>query len=101
MACRLFDFPSYYKRNSLSTHAKPPNWLLQPALQFDVRLSSAGDPLQHLKKSICVICVADYVYMTRYICIHVYLIMYTCKIIMYTCIDNYVYMQDDYVNKYT
>ena len=25
-----------------------------------------------------------YVYLTREICIHVYLIMYTCKIIMYT-----------------
>ena len=65
---------------------------------------SAADPLQHLKKNICVICVADYVYMTKKICIHVYLIMYICKIIMYTskiimytCIDNYVYMQDNYV----
>ena len=28
---------------------------------------------------------------------HVYLIMYTYKIIMHTCIDNYVYMQDDHV----
>ena len=23
--------------------------------------------------------------------------MYTCKVIMYTCIVNYVYMQDNYV----
>ena len=26
--------------------------------------------------------------------------MYTSKIIMYTCIDNYVYMQDNYVYMY-
>ena len=31
------------------------------------------------------------------LCIHVYLIMYTCKKIMYTCLDKYVYMQDSYV----
>ena len=34
----------------------------------------------------------NYVYMYRWLCLHVYLFMYTCKIIMYTCIDNYVYM---------
>ena len=33
------------------------------------------------------------VYMYRYLCIHAYLIMYTC-------ILNYVYMQDNYVYMY-
>ena len=52
-------------------------------------------------------CIDDYVYMQdnhvymyRWLCVHVYLIIYTCKIIMYTCIDNYVYMQDNYVYMY-
>ena len=37
-----------------------------------------------------------------YTCIdnYVYLIMYTCKMIMYTCMDNHVYMQDNYVYMY-
>ena len=39
-------------------------------------------------------CIHNNVYMQDN---HVYMIMYTCKIIMYTCIDNYVYMQDNYV----
>ena len=29
------------------------------------------------------------------------MIMYTWKIIMYTCIDNYAYMEDNYVYMYT
>ena len=38
----------------------------RPTQSLGVRLSSSvGDPLQHLKKNICFICVADYVYMTR------------------------------------
>ena len=45
-------------------------------------------------------CIDNYVYMYTWLCIHVYLIMYTCKIITYTCIDNYVYMQDEYVYMY-
>ena len=52
----------------------------------------------NILKRTYVICVPYYVYMTRLICIHVYLIVYTCKIIMYTCVHNYVYMQDNYVN---
>ena len=31
---------------------------------------------------------------------YVYLFMYTCKIIMYTCIDDYEYIQDNYVYMY-
>ena len=48
-------------------------------------------------KIIMYICTDNYVYMYTWLCIHVYLIMYTCKIIMHTCILNYVYMQDIYV----
>ena len=48
-----------------------------------------------------------YVYMytylciqARYLCLHVYLIMYTC-ILNYVYMQNiYVYMQDDYVYMY-
>ena len=42
-------------------------------------------------------CIDNYVYMQDD---YVYIIMYTCNIIMYTCILNYVYMQDNYVYMY-
>ena len=49
-------------------------------------------------------CIRNYVYIYIWVCIHIYFIMYTCKIIVYTCkicmytyILNYVYMQDNYV----
>ena len=48
-------------------------------------------------KIIMYTCIDNYVYLIMYTC---RIIMYTCKIIMYTCIDNYVYMQDIYVYMY-
>ena len=60
-------------------------------LEFDTAVLQAH--LQHLKANVCVICVPDCVYMTRWICVRVYLIVlytykiivFTSNIIMYTC----------------
>ena len=50
----------------------------------------------HTCKIIMYACIRNYVYMQdNYI--YVYLIMYTRKIHMHTCILTYVYMQDNYV----
>ena len=72
--------------------------------------------LQHLKANPCLIRVPDYVVMTRPIYmytssyIHVYLVMYSRKVTMYTCIFDYIYIytykmivctSDDYAYMYT
>ena len=89
MACRLID------SNLLSKAIPPPPQSHQidcwnVTLLCNLIWGSIAVPLtrlHHLKANVCVICVSDYVYMTR--------------LRMYTCVLNYMYIQDNYVNMYT